>query len=375
MNDPPELDPDTEAAVVNAVEEVFQEWWTAQMSFGSAVAQRMGMSFEEFHRLCPQPEVVYAEVQGRGRLVEDVADLGDTRTELFQAMNQMVGFYSVQSGVTHGLLRLVLNVSGNDVDGVERLRQASERRWREIVTTVLERGIVRGDLPPDVDTEAIVDVLAAAVTYHSVFGTRRGDWSSVLRTLLDMILTGVAPLREPEYVQQQPVIVPPAVERAFRWLDEVPMGAMLRAADVSQPLLLMTEAPQEKAVLGDCPVTVSVFLNRDFSLTASHDPLLRADGNKTRLSAGVRVVADKPHTLPPHLRADRIVVVHGDEVWVAPLIEGDPPTLGSQEFSAGARLGPTWGAGSRVDVVVRLRAPDGTMALIRLIDQVIETTM
>jgi hypothetical protein len=122
-------------------------------------------------------------------------------------------------------------------------------------------------------------------------------------------------------------------------------------------------------------VTVSVSLSRDFFLTASRDPLLRADGDKSRMSAGVRVVADKPYTLPPHLRADRIVVVHGDEVWVAPLIEGDPPTLSSQEFLAGAHLGPKWEVGSRVDVVVRLRAADGTRGLIRLIDQVIESSM
>jgi hypothetical protein len=104
----------------------------------------------------------------------------------------------------------------------------------------------------------------------------------------------------------------------------------------------MTQAPQNRATIGDCPVTVSADLNRDFSpQVGSGDPHVRVTDGRNRLSARVRVLTDRKRILPADLRADRILVAHRTEVWVAPLVE-TPGSRTSREFSAGVSLGPRW---------------------------------
>ncbi|PRX18429.1 TetR family transcriptional regulator [Actinoplanes italicus] len=329
------------------------------------------MERDDLYRICPRPDLLYAEVVGRERLVSDGPDLGDTRSELYHVLVRLIGPYSVLSGATTEMVRLALNAPRDD-DSDERIRELIERRWRSVVTTVLERGTVRGDLPPDADIEAMVNIFAGAVTYHSLFGKGEAEWRHAVPMLLDMVLSGVVPLRNQRHFENPPINVSAAVERAFKWIGHVPTGTVLPTAEV--PLMLMSQAPQNRAAIGDYPVTVSVRLHSDLMPgIRSNDPLFRDIDSRNRLSATVRVATDKKRILPSHLRADRILVVHGDEVWVAPLVEA-PATRTSREFSAGVGLGPRWEPRSLVDVVVRLRAADGSSGLIRLIDQVIGTS-
>lgn len=369
MGDQPELDSDTEAAIVQATAHVFARLWRPRMFALSDVAERMGMDSDELYRICLHPELLYAEALGRERSLGEVPDLGSTSSELFQALIRLVGPYPAESDSARTLLQMALTV-GNDLDTVARIRELGERKWRGGVITVLERGIARGDLPPDADVQTIVDVLASAVTYHSVYSRGIENWATIVRMLVDMVLSAAAPVRPSERLMHQPVTISPAVERAFHWISEIRMGATLRAADV--PLQLMTQAPQNKAMLGDFPVTVEVGIHRDSSLKiASDDPLFRDFDNQSRLSVGVRISADKADVLPPSLQADRAILVQGDEVWVAPLAERNPHARTDQEFWASADLGPRWAPGSLVDVVVRLRTVYGSFGLVRLIDQVI----
>ncbi|MET8151136.1 TetR-like C-terminal domain-containing protein [Actinoplanes sp. NPDC049668] len=367
MGDRPEMDPETEAAIVEATADVFAALWRPQMFTLSDVAERIGMDSDELYRLCLRPDLLYAEAVGQERWVSEVPDLGDTRSELYQALTQLVGGYPAQSSSARTLLRMALS-AGNDLDGIERIRELGERKWRGVVMTVLERGVARGDLPPDTDVEAILDVLACAVTYHSVYSVGRENWATIVRMLADMVLSAAAPVRPNERLMHQPVTISPEVERAVHWLSEIRTGATLSTADV--PLHLMTQAPRNRAMLGDFPVTVEASLHCDFfPKVASDDPLFRDFDNRGRLSVGVRVSAGKADVLPPSLQADRVILVQGDEVWVASLVELSPHTRTDQEFWAIAELGPQWAPGSQVDVWVRLRTVYRAFALVRLTDQ------
>jgi len=372
VGDHPELDSDTEAAIVEATAHAFAALWRPMMFGLSDVAERMGMDSDELYRLCLHPELLYAESLGRERSLGEVPDLGDTSSELFQALIRLVGPFPAESDSARTLLQMALTV-GNDLDKVARIRELGERKWRDAVMIVLERGIARGDLPPDADLPTILDVLACAVTYHSVYSGGRENWATIVRMLVDMVLSAAAPVRPSERLMHQPVTISPAVRRASLWLDEIRMGATLRAADV--PLQLMAQAPQSRAMLGDFPVTVEVGVHCDYFPTiASDDPLFRDFNNRGRLTVGVRVSADKADVLPPSLQADRAVLVQGDEVWVAPLVERNPHARTDQEFWVSADLGPWWAPGSLVDVVVRLRTVHGSAGLVRLTDQVITTS-
>lgn len=250
MSDRPELDPDTEAAIVEATADVFAALWRPQIFALSNIAERIGMDPDELYRLCLRPDLLYAEALGRERSLGEVPDLGNTSSELFQALIRLVGPYPAESDSARTLLQMALT-AGNDLDTVARIRELGERKWRGGVITVLERGIARGDLPPDADVEAILDVLACAVTYHSVYSVGRENWSTIVRMLVDMVLSAAAPVRPSERLMHQPVTISPEVGRAFHWLGEIRMGATLRAVDV--PLSLMTRAPQNRVMLGDFP--------------------------------------------------------------------------------------------------------------------------
>lgn len=366
-----DLDPDTARAIVEATEGEYGSPWGSRAFPFQAVADRLRMDVDELRRICPDPDLLYAEALGRSRDIIE-PDSGRTKGELHQVLGWLAGDRHGQSPTSRRLLGLVLTARSSGGTRAEQLRELGDGKWRAILTAVLDRGIARGDLPPDTDVGTIVDMLAGALAYHSLYPT---NFDRIAQILVDSVFTAAVPIRalETEQFEKQPVTASHAVERAFRWIDRVPMGTVLPVTEV--PLLLMTQAPPEKTVLGDCPVTVSVRLNRDFmDGILPRDPLFRDTGSHGRLTASVRVSTAMPRMLPPYLRADRILVVRRDEVWVAPLAAPYPPARLTREITAGARLGPRWDTGDRVDVVVRLHAPDGSFGLVRLIDQVIDRT-
>ncbi|MEU4155303.1 TetR-like C-terminal domain-containing protein [Actinoplanes sp. NPDC026670] len=366
-----DLDPEFVRAFVDAVEAEYSPRWGSRAFPVQAVARRLNMDVDELKRICPDPDLFYARELGRTREILDEPDHPSTRGDLARILTWLAGNYHGQSPTSRRLLGLALTPT-YDNTRAEQIRELGDGGWRAVLKASLERGITRGDLPPDTDIDTIVDVLAGALTYHSVYGT---NWDRVVRMLLDAVFSAAVPVRalEQERFGGQPATATPAVERAFKWIDQVPMGTVLPAADV--PLLLMTQAPQKTAVLNGCPVTVSVRLNRNLSAgILSRDPLIQDTDAHGRLTASVRVSTPKPGMLPPYLRADRILVAHGDQVWVAPLAAPYPPARLTREITAGARLGPKWEPGARADVVVRLHAPDDSFGLVRLIDQTIDST-
>ncbi|WP_229068452.1 hypothetical protein [Actinoplanes sp. DH11] len=105
-------------------------------------------------------------------------------------------------------------------------------------------------------------------------------------------------------------------------------------------------AVPETVTVAGATVRIEAYLWRDFM------PICPPDGQP--LIASVRILAE-PAALPATLRADRIVVVHGGEVWVAPLVEEYPGSREAAGFQVVARNGPKWDPNVTVDVVVELR--------------------
>lgn len=66
--------------------------------------------------------------------------------------------------------------------------------------------------------------------------------------------------------------------------------------------------------------------------------------------------------VPDSVRAERIYVQRGDRVWVSTLTEEQ---RGPEGVVAVARGGPDWPAASMVDLVLRLRSPEGQPYLAR----------
>jgi hypothetical protein len=148
------------------------------------------------------------------------------------------------------------------------------------------------------------------------------------------------------------------------WLGDLDLGTT-SSGSAGAPLRELRAVPKTVTVAG-ATARVAAYLNRDFM------PICPPDGHP--LVAIVRVFAE-PAVLPPTVRADRIVVVYGDEVWVAPLVEEHPEFRDESVFEVIARQGPKWDAGESVDVVVQLRDGAGKEYLVGAPSQLIEHSM
>jgi hypothetical protein len=354
----PPFDAATEAAVFAAARQVFAErgsgWFRLEV-----IAERAGVDFERLYARWPRPALLLAEALGRAAAFEDIPDLGDSRAELSIAVERMIGAYTERPAIERTLLSLALTANV-DHDEVSRVRELAEQHWRGNVVAALRRAVAREDLPPDADVEVIVDLWAGAISYRRTFRPDRLG-ANFREILLDLVLSGMVPLHEPEPAEPRPTDAwPEPLTDALNWLLGVPAGQILRIGD-GVPVQALTQAPEHRTQIGPHRLTVTAGVSRNFMPVVTDD--------STRMSAGVSVAAEGTGTLPPFLRADRILVLHGDEVWVAPLEEEYPRGRSSREFGAVARLGPKWEPGEPVDIVVRLHGEGAVFRLVRVPSQ------
>ena len=109
--------------------------------------------------------------------------------------------------------------------------------------------------------------------------------------------------------------------------------------------------------------TLETYLWRDFM------PICPPDGKP--LIAKVKVTAVDLEPFPEGLDADKLYVIHGDDVWVTDFSdELPPPGVPDHQLDRIARDGPKWGPGVTVDVVVRLVGGGGPW-LLRASDKMI----
>lgn len=95
--------------------------------------------------------------------------------------------------------------------------------------------------------------------------------------------------------------------------------------------------------------------------------------SEPRVSSGIivsiTVKSDDSAAIPGGLRAERVTVANGDEVWTSTVVE-----IRSDEMSFGAvvRGGPEWTVGASTDVVVDFRDSSGGVYQLRAVGQVVQ---
>ena len=133
------------------------------------------------------------------------------------------------------------------------------------------------------------------------------------------------------------------------------LGLMSACAEdaVAPSVSELANAPVQVRVAG-VDLTLETYLYRDFA------PITPPNGQP--MIAAVRVKAADGEALPEGLRAERLHVVFGADVWTPEPVEEWPSTdPGVMELVA--RNGPKWGPGVTVDVVLRLRHAGSTLLL------------
>jgi hypothetical protein len=171
------------------------------------------------------------------------------------------------------------------------------------------------------------------------------------------------------------MVGPLACGRTIRWLwrlagvaVSLPLAACAGSVGLAgdmQPAELRS-APEAVELTG-ITLRLETYLWRDFM------PISPPDGRP--LSAVLRILAEGGRPLPAGLRADRLWVVNGTEVWTTELgapRPADPSRPDRLEYLA--RGGPKWAPDSRVEVVVRVLDSGGTVHLLRASGQRIKRT-
>jgi AcrR family transcriptional regulator len=150
------LDPDIDEAIEAATLALLSERGFARMSM-EAIAAAAKVGKPAIYRRFPDKAALVADVIA-GRLPAlDPPDLGDTRAELWQAVQQ--GFPTDGEAYV-GLIGGLIAEHDRHPELIEAFRRSVLSPRRTTVRKLIERGQARGDLRRDVDAVAALDLLA-----------------------------------------------------------------------------------------------------------------------------------------------------------------------------------------------------------------------
>lgn len=164
------LDPRVDEAIAEATLELLNARGFASMTM-EAVAEAAKVGKPTIYRRFPSKAALVAAVIARQLPELDVPDLGDTRAELWAAVE--TGFPKDGAAyvrLTGGLIA----EQERHPELIETFRSSVTRPRRAIVRSLIERGQARGDIRADVDPEAAVDSLAGPFLARVFAGKETG---------------------------------------------------------------------------------------------------------------------------------------------------------------------------------------------------------
>ncbi|MFO7280868.1 MAG: TetR/AcrR family transcriptional regulator [Thermoanaerobacterales bacterium] len=178
-----------DAAILDAALAVLAERGPAGFTVDE-VAERAGCGKATIYRRWPSRAALLLETAHHmGLQVPDV-DTGSVRDDLVALMAELGRKVRSDSG---RILPAVIAEAAVSPEMADVLRGFIDER-RQPARRALERGVERGELPPDVDVEAVLDQLGATVLFREVI-TRRPVDDDYVRRLVDRVLAGAVAVR------------------------------------------------------------------------------------------------------------------------------------------------------------------------------------
>jgi AcrR family transcriptional regulator len=165
------LDPRVDEAIADATLRLLNERGFASMTM-EAVAEVAKVGKPTIYRRFPSKASLVAAVIARQLPEMDVPELGDTRAELWTAVE--TGFPKdgpAYVRLTGGLIA----EQERHPELIETFRSSVTHPRRAIVRALIERGKARGDIRDDVEPEAAVDQLAGPFLARVFAGTDTGE--------------------------------------------------------------------------------------------------------------------------------------------------------------------------------------------------------
>lgn len=157
------------------------------------LAERAGVSRTTIYRRWPsKAAVVVAAVSSLYLDRVEVPDTGSLSQDLVTLLTET---YRVLGDGDGRVLEKLVRQVGQNPELTELVRSILYAR-RRMYATILNRAIARGEMPPEADTELLLDLLLGPLWYRLMVSgapITPGD----ARSVVELVLTGVLPRRSP----------------------------------------------------------------------------------------------------------------------------------------------------------------------------------
>lgn len=155
--------PETDAAILRATIDLLRETGYGGLSIGG-VAARARVTRPTIYRRWPDKAQLVIDALIKAIPAALAPDTGDTRTDLHHLAHSLVDRL-VRTGLAPVVLAVLADSIGRD-DLAAPLRGLYLHPRLGAITDVVNRGIARGDLPPDTSPDTARDLLAGPLVYR-----------------------------------------------------------------------------------------------------------------------------------------------------------------------------------------------------------------
>jgi AcrR family transcriptional regulator len=179
-------------AILQATTELLLEQGFAEMSV-EGVAARAGVGKATIYRRWPSKADLVAEaIASLSHKALDPVDTGSVRGDLMALAEQT--FHTQEAGdVTQIMIKLMGERARHPELQDAFMRRVVQPR-RRVIAEVLEHGIARGELRPDIDVDVLIDLLMGMTVYRSMRAAKAHPMidRDALERAIDMLFEGVA---------------------------------------------------------------------------------------------------------------------------------------------------------------------------------------
>ncbi len=179
--------PDTDRAILSATFRQLVELGYGGLSV-EAVAAAAGVAKTTLYRRYPtKRDLVIAALESGTAFVPPI-DVKDTRAAFAAFVRQAIGAM-VETGAIR-ILGSLLVEEGREPDLLDVFRRRLLDPRRAMVTDLIQRGVARGDVRPDVDPLIVTEMIAGAIFGHHAILGKRAD-AAWIEALVDHVWTAI----------------------------------------------------------------------------------------------------------------------------------------------------------------------------------------
>jgi AcrR family transcriptional regulator len=183
-------DPEADRAILEATIELLAEDGFGGLSI-EAVAARAGVGKTTVYRRWPSkiPLVVDALMHLKMPTSMVIPEDMSTRDALGRVLSELVRAHGNEP--TGRILAGLVDAMSRDAELAEAVRAQLVSNRRTVVFGLIERGIERGEIRPDVDIEVVADLLSGPIVMRTLI-TGRPVTPRLAREIVALVLDGVA---------------------------------------------------------------------------------------------------------------------------------------------------------------------------------------